>query len=152
VAIPAPAVEGTKTGKQLFEREGFDEIVISAAIEPPDSVADSVTSADDQDWRVDALGSQLSAQFETVQSRQHKIQNDSVVVDCASLVESRGTVFGQIYDMLVFTQASQQEAADLRIVFDEQQSHAFDRTMTVPRRGCTVNSAKALTGCASPVG
>ena len=119
LAVAAAAVESSQPREQLFEGEWLGEIVVRAAIQHADAIADRMTGADDQDRRVDALIPHLPADLEAVQARQHQVEDDGVVLDGDGLIDSRGTVLGEIDDVVILAESFQQEPADRRVVFNE---------------------------------
>jgi hypothetical protein len=119
LSVPPAAIEGPQAGEQLLEGEWLGEVVIRPTVEDPDAIADRVTSADHQDRRVDVLISHLPAYLEAVQTGQHQVQQDSVVLDGAGLIDPRRTVLGQIDDVMILAKPLQQEAADPGVVLNE---------------------------------
>ena len=135
LAVPASPIERAQPGQQLLERERLDEIVVGAAIERAHPIAHRVARADAPGPGCRSPGARIcAAHLEAVQPRQHQVEHDGIVVGVAGLVESRRAVLGEVHDVLVFAQALQQEATDLRIVFDEQQSHPVSAPQQSPQR------------------
>ena len=119
LAVAAAAIEGSQPGEQLLEGEWLGEVVVRAAIQHADAIADRMTGADDQDRRVDALIPHVPADLEAVQARQHQVEDDGVVLDGDGLIDSRGTVLGEIDDVVILAESLQQEPADRRVVLNE---------------------------------
>ena len=145
VPVPATAPERAQASQQLFERERLHEIVVGAAIQRADPVADPVARTDHQHRRVDPLAAQLPAHVEAVQSRQHQIQHDGIVVCGAGLIESGQAIFSEVDDMVIFAEALQHEPADGPIVFDQEQPHARG----LPTLAGAVTRCRVLIGLSS---
>jgi len=61
----------------------------------------------------------VPADLETVQPRQHQIEDDGVVLDGDGLIDSRGTVLGEIDNVVILTEPLQQKPADGRVVLNK---------------------------------
>ena len=81
------AGEGPQAREQLLEVERLDQVVVSARVEPGDSVVHGVACGQHQDGRAEVIGAQFAADREAVPRREHHVEDDEVVVVDGRLVE-----------------------------------------------------------------
>ena len=83
MVVAGAAAERADPRQELFERKGLGEIVVGASIQAADTVGHRVARREHQDWRFEALPTQLAGDLETVHFGEHHIQHHKVV--CAAL-------------------------------------------------------------------
>ena len=76
----AAAQQSLNTGQQFIESEGFDQVVIGPSLQAANTVLHGVLRGENQNVRFFARFAKLFQQTKTVQSWQHQVQNDQVVI------------------------------------------------------------------------
>ena len=118
-----PAGERPQPREQLAEGERLDEVVVGARVETLDPVLDRVARGQHQHRRPDAAGAQLAAGGEAVDPRQHHVEDDRVVGRRAGHPERLLAGRGEIGRMALLAEAAHEQAAELRLVLDDQDAH-----------------------------
>jgi hypothetical protein len=121
--------------EQLRKLEGLDEVVVGAVVEPFDAIVDGIPRGEDQDRCRLRLAQRLE-HFETVELRQHEIEDESVVLPAQRLVETLLAVAGAVHRVAGLTQRGLQASAQIGLVLDDQNSHANATSSFGRRRGC----------------
>src|SRR6266550_2181155 len=73
-----PAQQRLQPGKQLDEREGFDDVVVGAGVEALDPVAHGLAGGEHEDGGVVARPPKAPADLEAVGRRHHQVEDDDV--------------------------------------------------------------------------
>ena len=110
-------------GEQLLERERFREIVVRALIEPMHPIRYIVASGEHQDRRPAIGPTQLTTHLETVDVRQHDVENDGIKGDLGPKPDPIGACGCDIDRVALLAQAAAEEHGHFRRVLDHQQSH-----------------------------
>src|SRR5690606_414291 len=116
----AAAVQGLEPGEQLGEREGLDQIVVGAGLEPGDALADAAAGGQHQHGCAQAGVAPATKHAGAVEIRQHPVEDDRVVVDVAGLAERLLAAGAQVDAVTLFAQALDQDLGQAVFVFDEQ--------------------------------
>jgi hypothetical protein len=88
------AEEGADAGEEFLEREGFDEVVVGAAVEAVDAVVDVAFGGEEEDGEVFSAFAEFAAEGEAVEAGHHDIQEDEVEGLGAGEFDAGGAVDG----------------------------------------------------------
>ena len=77
-------------GGEFAEIEGFGEVIVGTGVEASNSAGDFVLGGEEEDWRGVASIAEGAADGESVEAREHDIENDEVVLVDVGFVESVG--------------------------------------------------------------
>lgn len=119
------AEEGADAGEQFGEGEGFDEVIIGPGFEAVDTIADGITGGEHEDAGGGPGVAELGKDIETIFAGEQDIQDEEVVKIGGSEVEAVLSVIGVVHLEAFLAQAADEEASDLGIVFDEEDSHGM---------------------------
>lgn len=99
-----PALQGLHPRQQFGEREGLDQIVVSALLQTSDAILDLIAGRDHQYGHVLALpnGGQHA---ETIHPGQHHVEQDDRVIALRGEVPALDAVPGNVHHVTVFFQA-----------------------------------------------
>ena len=118
------AQQGADPREQLAEREGLDEIVVGAGVEPLDLVLDGVARRQHQDLRAHAAGAQLAAELEAVaRAGQQQVEDDEIRSGRADALQRRVGVAGDVDGVALLGQALLEELGDPLLVLDDENLH-----------------------------
>src|SRR5882762_11939141 len=120
----SPASKAGPDARQEFrEREGFNEVVISAAIESSHALLDCIASGQDENRGLQSAFSQCGQHLEPVAAWKHEIQNDEV--EFLGIHEEEPFFSGGCDNDLVFLtlQSLSQRTSHLRFVFNHEDAH-----------------------------
>ncbi len=121
---PAPATDdGAEPREELVEGKRLHEVVVGTEVEAVDPVRDLVPGRDHQDGRVEALRTQALAHGEPVEAGKHEVEKDDVVLVRQGPRLRGDAVLDEVDEVLLLVQPLDEEAADGRVVFDEQDTH-----------------------------
>ena len=110
--------------QQLPEREGLDQVVVGAGVEPLDLVLDGVAGREHEDLRVHAARAQLAAELEAVaRARQHQVEDDEVRRRGHDLFEPRVGIARHVDRIALLGQPLLQELGDPLLVLDDDDLH-----------------------------
>jgi hypothetical protein len=115
--------DGAQPGEQLGEGERLRQVVVGAAVEPGDPVADRVARGQHHDRRPDSLAPQHAADLEAVDPRQHDVEDDRVVLGRRRHPQSVLTPDRDVGGDALGDEAPPQQGGHLDLVLDDQDSH-----------------------------
>jgi hypothetical protein len=118
-----PAGERPQAGDELLERERLDQVVIRPAVEPVDSVADSVAGGQHQHRRGRPRRPQPPARLEAVDSREHHVESDDLVVGRGGSPDPVLPRGDEIDEHALCPKASLQQRTHLKLILDDQHTH-----------------------------
>ena len=115
--------ERPQTCEELVEREGLRKVVVGAGVEPCNAVLDGIPRREHQDRRPDASCAQATADGESVETREHHIEDDRV--EAGEPRETRGFLAVSDYvDRVTFlTQTARDQLGKLPLVLHDQDMH-----------------------------
>jgi len=90
-----PPKQGPDAGQQLGVGKRLDQLVVGAAVEPPDPIRRCGASCQKQDGQL-AIGSQLSADLQAVHPGHHDVEHHQVGPPVPGLVEGRRPAQGDV--------------------------------------------------------
>lgn len=107
--------------EQFLEGERLHEEIVRAAVERVDARADRVARAEDEDGNVRARGSDLCEDFDSVEIREAKIEDDNVSVLAEHVLERgfSGAVRNHMEAFL--TEPAPQRVGEFGAVLDENE-------------------------------
>src|SRR5438093_11924563 len=70
--------QGANARQQLGQREGLDEVIVSAQIETTHAVVDPIASRENQDRRLDVPLPERLEDLQSAASRQHQVEHDEI--------------------------------------------------------------------------
>ena len=152
---PRAAQQRAHAGQQLLEGEGLDQVVVGAAVEAGDLVVGRVAGGEHEHRNGQTTLAQVAADAETVETRQHDVEQDQVVlVVAAAQAGLRGASVAQRVDRVAFLfEAALEHLSQLVGVFDHQKSHALrstrfgpDGATPVPRRNRNAVDGRGAVG------
>ena len=115
-----PARQRVEAGEQFREREGLDEIVVAAGLEPRHPVVDPAQRGQEQHRRLDAGAAQGPDEPEPVEAGQHAV-DDQHVVGFAGRQHQAGLAVGSVIDRVaMLLQAARDVGGGLGVVLDQQ--------------------------------
>ena len=110
-AVRFASQQGAHPGAQFIHLEGFDQVIVCAAIQTADAVFERVTRRQHQDRGIDALVAQGLAYTQTVFLRQHDVEDDDVVGRHHCQFFAFQPVIGHVDDVTVVLQGHAQRVA-----------------------------------------
>ncbi len=113
----------TEASQKLSEIERLDQVVVGAAVKAGDPRIDGIPGGQHQDRDVGSRASNLLADLEAVEARQHDIQQDSVEVSDRGLIQRVASAPGEIDRVRLFAQALCQHLSRPRLILDQQDPH-----------------------------
>mmetsp|Transcript_23212 Transcript_23212/g.54891 ORF Transcript_23212/g.54891 Transcript_23212/m.54891 type:complete len:717 (+) Transcript_23212:2869-5019(+) len=119
----AAAHQRTGAGHQLGQREGLDEVVVSAALEATHPVLDRVPRGQDQRRHGQALDTHAAQGLETVDAGQADVEDQQVVGILAQRARHRLTAGGAVHHPALRAQRTGGGFDELFVVFDKQNAH-----------------------------
>ena len=122
VALVAPQ-EGAHACLQFDQREGFDQVVVGAGVQPVDAIFQGVAGGQDQHRQIDLLAAPLPQQRGAVHVRQAEIQDHHAVLagdEQAVGLRRRG---GAVADVAFAGQRQRQPLLQQFIILNDQQLH-----------------------------
>ena len=120
--IGAAADDGAKTGEQLFKVERFDDVIIRTGVQPAHAVAHLVARGEHQHRRFFGFAETLE-DFPAVQSRQHHVQHNGVVVRAFGAEKTVVTGGGGVHGITFLAQCLCQAGEQIRFIFNNENSH-----------------------------
>ena len=116
----AAAQQRVHARQQLGEGEGLDQIIVGAAFQPFDPVADRGQRGQDQDRRLDLRGAQRLEHGQPVEDRKHAIEDDEVEAAVGG-AEQTVLAVGRLLDAMAFLgQALREVGGGFAVVLDQQ--------------------------------
>src|SRR5438552_6077523 len=119
------AVEGhapqqrSHAGGQLDDREGLAEVVVGPDLQPGDAVGHLAAGREHED-RHQVLPPQLPADGETIQAREHPVEDDEVGAGVVGGGERLPAVEGLLDGVPLLFQVRPDEAGQRRLIFDDE--------------------------------
>jgi hypothetical protein len=138
----APAKERAHPREELVEREGLGEIVIGAGVESGDAVGDGVACGEHQDRDVRSRA-QSPADFDTVDAREHHVEDNDVRWSIPRFDERVGSVSDNIHGIALVCERTPERGAKPSIVVNDKDPppRAHARMMRDGRSMVTVTAA-----------
>ena len=128
----APTQQRIHPRQQFREREGFYEIIVGAAFEAVDAVADRGQRGEDQDRRFDVRRAQRPEHRQAVDHRQHAVENDEVEA-AVGRAEQAVLAIGRLLDaMALLGQALGEIGRGFAIILDQQNLAAHKPSVRRP--------------------
>src|ERR1700686_195985 len=112
-----------KARQKFAKLKRFGEVIIRSAIESANAVLDSVSRSEHKDGHPPPGFPKPAANFESVRSGNHDVQNDQVVLVDVRLIKRIFTGSGGIDRVSLLAQSFDHKPAHPLIVFDEQYPH-----------------------------
>ena len=119
--IVAPPEQGLDARQELFEGKGLGKKIVRARLQTAHAIFDGVTSGEDENVRIAAARAQTLQQRETVEARQHQIQDDDVVAVGDGQLEPLVAVEGGLDGVTGLAQTRAQRALEPLRVFDQEE-------------------------------
>jgi len=110
--------------EQLFEGERLGEVVVAAAVEAQHAIRQRVARRKHQDRRRDPAAPELAADAQAVPPRQQPVEDDDVIRRVGSQFLPDVPRRSHVDDETLLMQSAREDAGSLRVVLDQQQSHA----------------------------
>ena len=79
VVFPGATAKCANPREQLLEGEWLSQVIVSAGVEAANTVGHGVAGGQHQNWRLEALSTQLAGYFDAVHLGEHHIQDDQIV-------------------------------------------------------------------------
>src|SRR5262249_19587090 len=117
------AGKGFDARQELGIGVGLGQVVVTAGAQAFDAVVDVAKRREDQDGGAGPVIAQLLHHRETVETRQHAINDKDVVAAVLGHDETRLAVAGKVGGMAAFLQRLLQELRRLLVVLDHQYAH-----------------------------
>src|SRR5215471_4073406 len=122
--LRAAPEQGAHSRQELVEREGLGQVVVGAEIEPGHLVGYAVARGEHDDRRVHAGLARGLEDAEAVALGQHDVEDDQIVgVAPEDKVQGGIAVGGRLHGVSLFLQPLPDEAQDLPIVLDHENTH-----------------------------
>ena len=141
---PAPQ-ERTDARRELGQLERLDHVVVGAGVEPGDAIGDGVARGDDQHRTRVAAPAHAAQHVETFLARQPEVEQHEVVHVLGERELGRAAVAHPVDGEAVLAQSAADRLADHRVVFGEEQAHAWQRVAERIRRGAPAPLHATLT-------
>ena len=109
---------------QFHEGERLRQIVVRPRVEPRYAVLDRVAGGQHQHRRPDVGVAERSARDEAVDAGQHHVEHDRFVGMRTRHPESVLSLRRHVGGVAVFAQAAVQEAGELGVILDDEDTHA----------------------------
>ncbi len=122
--LTGTAEQRAQAREQFAEFKRLGEVIVSAVIEACDAVFHGVARGQHQNGHALPRFSQLAANFKTVATGNHHIEDHQVVRIDRHLIKRIVAGIGDIHGIGLFAQALGHESRDAPIVFNEQEPHA----------------------------
>ena len=119
------ANQGAEARKKFGKVERLDEVIVGAGVESAHAVFGCITRSEQEDGSL-FLFAEASQNFPAVETREHEVENDSIVVIGFGFEEAGIAGFGGIDGVAFFAQGFGQIAEQARFVFDNKNSHFGD--------------------------
>ena len=123
VAVHRPPQEGTYPGEQLLEREGLDEVVVGAGVEPGDPVRDRVARREHQDGCPVPLPPHSPADGQPVDRGHEDVEDDQLRLLAPDRLEGAHPVLRERDLVAVERQRAPQRDSDGGLVVRDQDAH-----------------------------
>src|SRR5438552_1457423 len=124
--------QGAQAGQELGVREWLGQVVVGAAIEARDPVPNGVAGREHQHRGPDANVSQTATDLKAVDSRQHQVEDDRVVLGGLRSPKRVLAICRHVRGHAFLAQAAPDQAGHLDVVFNDQDAHCL-----TPRGACT---------------
>jgi hypothetical protein len=115
--------EGAKSREQLAETKWLRQVVVRAGVESLDPVRDSSARGEEEDRHPAAGRTQTTADFETVEVRQHHVEDDGVVRLFAPEPQSALTGGFDIDDVPFLFETPTKKGGHTEVVFYNEDTH-----------------------------
>ena len=116
------ADERAQPGEKFGQVKWFDQVIVRAAIEPANTVRGGVAGGE-HEHRGPLLPAHPRQHFPTIESRQHDVEHDGVVVVALGLVKTVVPGLSSIDRVALLAQGLGKVAEQTRLIFDDQDSH-----------------------------
>jgi transcription elongation factor GreA len=126
-----PAQHGLDPGHQFARAERFADVVVGAKLQTDDTV-DFVAPGGQHDDRWSALLAQLATDLKAIDAGQHQVEDHKGHTFVASQAESRLPVGGFEDRISLALQVRRDQAADVRLVINDQNRACQVRHVTTP--------------------
>lgn len=114
--------EGAEAGEEFVEIEGFGEVVVGTLVEAFDAIGHGISGGEHEDGGGDA-GAESGEDLPAVESGEHDVEDDGVVLMVGGFVESFLAVAGGVDGIVFFTQGGGEAALEEGVVFDDEEFH-----------------------------
>ena len=119
----APPRQHLDAGDQLGQRKWLRQVVVAAGAQALDAVVDMAHRRQDQHRRLVARAAQGLDQAQSVEARQHPVDDQHVVVAGARHLETVLAVVGELGAVVRLAQSALHELGGLAIVLDDEHAH-----------------------------
>ncbi|MNL06823.1 hypothetical protein D3C87_1274710 [compost metagenome] len=109
--------------RQFVQRDGFDQVVVRAGIQPRDAAFDGFARGQDNDRQAAAIAAPALEQRHAVFARQAKIQHHGIVVHHFHGLVAFAAAGEPVDGIAQQAQAGFQAIADQWVVFNDEDSH-----------------------------
>src|SRR3954468_12044624 len=133
-----PANQRLDAGEQFSEGERFNQVVITAGLEPGDAVVHGAAGAQDQDGSSNLTTTELFDQRQAVELGKHDVDDRDVVGRRGRQLQSVRSVGGAVHRKTTLAQPARDEVGDDLVVLDEQGPHCS----TIPTPNCAGSSRR----------
>jgi hypothetical protein len=113
-------------GQQLLKREGFHEIIISAAIQAAHAILHRIPRREHQHLAGPFGRPQRLQHLKAIFFRQHHIKDDEVISMHQRQIEPLFAIKGRIHCKMLLPQPALNEAGHLGFILDDQQAHKMN--------------------------
>jgi hypothetical protein len=123
--LARPPGQRAKPSEQLVEGKGLGQVVVGSTVQPGDAIRNRVERSDHEYRSRYALAPKITAQRKSVGSRKHHVQRDRVVRSCRGHPHGLVGVGCYVGREALCGQSLPQQAGELRLVLDNQDSHGI---------------------------
>jgi hypothetical protein len=117
------AEQGADAGEELIKIEGFDEVIIGAAIEAADAVLAGVAGGEDEDTGGGFAFAEGAEDVHAVDAGEHEVEKDDIVFARESKAEAVWAVGGGVDGVTGFGEAFAKGFSQGGGIFDDEESH-----------------------------
>jgi len=114
------AKDGFHAGQQFVNTERLGQVVVGAGLQTDNSVHFRRLCGQHEYWHVGKVGTQLPANIQAINSRQHKVQDDELKLPGHGSQQALLAVQLQLYGVTQIAEMQRNEIAYVRVIFDDQ--------------------------------
>lgn len=118
-----PAKQRTHTGQELGERKRLGQIVVGPTVEAGYPVLQRATGGEHQDGHRVLVPPQVARDIHPMHIGQHQVKNNQVVRRDVGQGERVPTSVDDVHCIPFLFEPAFESAGDLRLIFDQEQSH-----------------------------
>src|ERR1700674_715855 len=119
VGRPGPAKQRSHSCQQLLVGEGFHQVVVGAAVEPPDALLGAAQRREQEDWKL-SCRPEAAAHADAVETWEHHVQHNQIRWALASHPESLHAIARELDVVSLGLEYPLQRCGEAAVVFDHQ--------------------------------